>query len=237
MAISTDAARPGNAAGTRECARRRRSGQAMVESLVVILVVCLMLFALLQVAQAFAYRETMRHAAARAARARTVGFNRWMCEKVMRVAAIPAAGKMLEPADLEGEVSPLAEAAAERRQGALWDWAVETPSASPRSEIEAARIPDYLASENGERAEALLDYEDWDSISSRGLGGGFGNDMFGEVLTVKTAKRQQLPIFVRMLNDWVGIKPGGSYGADEMTLRGDFRIESHYPLYLDDHGW
>lgn len=216
----------------------RRSGQAMIESLVVVLVVCLMLFALLQVAQAFAYRETMRHAAARAARARTVGFNRWMCEKVMRVAAIPAAGRMLEPADDGEDPSPLADAVAERRRGRLWDWAVESSAKSPRSEMEAARIPDYLASENGERAEAILDYEEWGEMSSDGLGSsGSGDYLSGEVFSVKARKRQPLPIFVRMLNDWVGIKPGGSTGAEEMTLRGEFEIEGHYPLYLDDCGW
>lgn len=225
MAISTEAARPA-----------RNGGQAMVESLVVLLVACLLLFSLLQTAQSFAHREVMRHAAARAARARTVGFNSWMCEKVMRAAAIPASGRMLEPSDAGDFDGDLSEAVADKSGGALWDWAVKTPPGTARADFELARIPDYLASENNERAANILDYDGWPDISASGLGGRAGTPL-GDSVSVEVRKRHPLSIFVAMLNDWVGIGPGGSDGPDELTLKGGFEMESHYPLYLDDRGW
>ena len=132
--------------------RRARSGQAAVETLLVMLVACLLLFGLLQVAHGFAEREIVRHAAACAARARAVGFNGWMCTKVMRAAAIPASGKMLVPGDDEApEDEALKSATAKLRYGALWDWAVREKPGNARAAFEEARIPDYLASENAPR--------------------------------------------------------------------------------------
>lgn len=208
----------------------------MVESLIVLLVACLLLFTLLQTAQSFAHREIMRHAAARAARARTVGFNAWMCEKVMRAAAIPASGRMVEPSDAGTFDQELGEAVAEKRHGALWDWAVESEPGPARAGFELARIPDYLASENSERASNILDYEGWPDISASGLGGRAGTPLGGGV-SVKVSKRHPLSIFVAMLNDWVGIAPGGADGPGELNLKGGFEMEGHYPLYIEDRGW
>ena len=217
--------------------RRARSGQAAVETLLVMLVACLLLFGLLQVAHGFAEREIVRHAAACAARARAVGFNGWMWTKVMRAAAIPASGKMLVPGDDEApEDAALKNATAKLRHGALWDWAVREKPGNARAAFEEARIPDYLASENAPRAEEILDYEGWDQISASGLGGG-SSATAGDVISVKLAKRYPLSVFVRMLNDWVGFTAGGADGLDALELRGNFEIESHYPLYLDDKGW
>ncbi len=215
-----------------------RSGQAMVESLIVMLVTCVLLFGLLQVAHAFAGREILRHAAARAARARTVGFNYWMCEKVMRVAAIPTSGKMIEP-QVDGHFdTALAEAISAKKSGALWDWSIGAVPKSERGELEAARIPNYLASVNDERAEYILDYELWDEIGASGLGGGESSTISDEnTLTVKVRQNYPLDIFVRALNDWVGVMAGGSEGKDHLSLTGEFNIESHFPLYIDDHGY
>lgn len=216
----------------------RKSGQAMVESLIIMLVTCVLLFGLLQVAHAFAGREILRHAAARTARARTVGFNYWMCNKVMRVAAIPTAGKMVEPQITGSFDSALIEAVSQKKNGALWDWSLGTIPNSERGQLEAARIPNYLASENEERAEYILDYELWDEISASGLGGGTSSTMSDEnTFTVKTRMNYPLDIFIRALNDWVGVVAGGTGGKDSLSLAGEFNIESHFPLYIDDHGY
>lgn len=226
-----------------EVRRRWRSGQALVESLLVLLVTCLLLFGLLEVSRAFTGREIMRHAAARAARARAVGFNRWMCEKVMRVAAIPASGTdRIARADGAVFDKTFAEVAAKHRDGetsggALWDWAMKSGASSARAEYEMARIPAYLASVNRARANALLDYEGWDDISYSGLGGGTSG-LDGNVIEVSLRKRHPLPaIFARALNCCGRLAACESGGLDKLDLRGDFRIEAHYPLYIDDMGW
>jgi hypothetical protein len=217
---------------------QKKSGQAMVETLIIMLVTLLLLFGLLQVSHAFAGREILRHSAARAARARTVGFNYWMCEKVMRVAAIPTAGKMIEP-QVQGHFdSALANAVANKKGGGLWDWSLGSIPISERGQLEAARIPDYLGSENNERAEYILDYEGWDNIHASGLGGGTASPTADEnTLTVTVRQKYPLSIFVRMLNDWVGYIAGGTKGKEELSLEGSFNIESHYPLYLNDENF
>ncbi len=213
---------------------RSVSGQAMIESVVSILAICLLLFGLLQLAHAFASREILRHAATRAARARTVGFNGWMVTKVMRTAAIPNAGRQSIPG--RGAADPtLRQAVARLSPGEFWDWSLTAaPRMGPvRSEI--ARIPEYLASENSARASQLLDYERWDDIRGSGLGGG---GMAGAPRTLHQVEVRQdypLDIMVRALYDWVGaLSPSLEDGS--LRLRGRYSIESHYPLYLDDEG-
>ena len=205
----------------------------MVESLVMMLVICQLFFGLFQLAHGFANREILRHAAARAARARTVGFNHWMVTKVMRVAAIPNAGRMLQPEETFVD-APLRQAVDTLGPGALWDWALAaTPDAS-RAVFERARIPDYLASENSARASYILDYERWDDIDGSGLGGGAGGTL-GHWMRIRLEQEYPLSILVRGLYDWVGVLTP-QLDSGTLTLRGEYEIEGHYPLYLDDRG-
>ena len=113
------------------------AGQAYLETLIVLLVLLLCLFGFLQAAISLGGRDVLHHAAARAARAKSVGFNDWMAEKAARVAAIPVSGKILA-----GDVG--------------WE-----EDAGAVADFELARIPAYLAAENRARAEHLLDYEEW----------------------------------------------------------------------------
>lgn len=122
----------------RACSRDKR-GQALIESCMVIAVVCLILFSLFQISQLFAAQEVLDYAAGRGARAITVGFNRFMVEKTVRVGAIANAGRMINPSYQGG---PAAEHA-----------------------LEAARIPLYLGAENEGQLRAILDYERWNTIS------------------------------------------------------------------------
>ena len=213
---------------------KRQSGQAMIESLIVILIVCFLLFSLLELARGFAGREVLRYLAARAARARTVGFNDWMCTKVMRVAAIPNAGKMLEPSSASFTDLELQKALAGKRPGELWDWSLTANPRSEKAETEAARIPDYLASEHDERAHHILDYEGWDDLRATGLGGiaPSGSD----TLEVNVQQKMPLGISVKALYDWVGLL-SSSLDRGYMLLGGKSEIENHYSLYLDDKGY
>ena len=80
-------------------------------------------------------RILLEHACHRAARAKSVGFNGFMCLKTARAAMIPVSGKRLWP---------------QRDFGAF---------------EEAARIPTYLASPDTSAARGVLDYEYWGSTS------------------------------------------------------------------------
>lgn len=72
----------------------------MLETALAVLFITLLFLGLFQLAHMVTTRILLDHAAARAARAKAVGFNDWMCLKSARVAMIPVAGKRLWP--LEG---------------------------------------------------------------------------------------------------------------------------------------
>lgn len=173
-----------------------QSGQSLIESCLVLAVVCLVFFGLFQISRLFAAKEVLQYAAERGARAKTVGFNRFMVHKTVRVGSIPNAGRMLNPA----------------------------PGGGPAREHaqESARIPLYLGAEYWGRLDAILDYEDWDSIDvspASSLGDG----------TLRFVLEQEIPLrspFHRAF-----------YASDAFPLRAEVTLDEHYPLYLDDWGW
>lgn len=71
----------------------RRGGQAMVETVVVMIFLCLAFFLTYEYANLFNVHTVLDYAAARAARARAVGFDDFMVTKVVRVATASVAGK------------------------------------------------------------------------------------------------------------------------------------------------
>ena len=212
-----------------------RSGQAMLESFLVILVVCLLLFGLIQVAVVYNAREVLHHAAARAARARTVGFNAWMVDKSLRVAAIPNSGPLLEP-EVEPPL-PLLDPL--RSPGANWDRALNTRRPLPRSQrtmIERARIPEYLASDNHLRGEYVLDYQEWRNhgFSVTEHGGSSGTS--GRADTIRMTVRQLFPMELPMHRLFYAPPVDGD-GISRISLSGESEIVEHFPLYLQERNW
>ncbi len=115
-----------------------KSGQALIESCLVIAIVCLLFFGLFQISQLFAAQEVLDYAAGRGARAITVGFNEFMVRKTVRVGAIANAGRLSNPTYVGGPAVV--------------------------SALESARIPLYLGADNAGQLGAILDYERWDSV-------------------------------------------------------------------------
>ena len=107
----------------------------MVESIIVLFFLCIVFFLVFDYARLLICHTTLDYAAARAARARAVGFNDFMCRKAARVAVIPVAGKRLWPED---------------------------DSFTYANEL--ARVRTYLESPDGARAAGLLDYEHWKNL-------------------------------------------------------------------------
>ena len=191
----------------------RKSGQALLESCLVIALLSLALFGILQVARLAMSRETLDYAAVAAARARIVGFNDFMIHKVARVANIPNAG-ILETPDFErndglgwGGLTP----------GQAWNTALRAQPGSPQYEIERSRIPLYLAAEDGGMLHAILDYEDWDRFRY------FINQPSS--LTIGVDTRQEIPLRTPFHRAF--------YAADEVTLEGAATLEDHASLYLE----
>ena len=113
-----------------------RRGQAMVETVLAVLIVTSIFLVLFRLSHALTGKILLEHAAMRVARARAVGFNDFMCEKAARVAVIPVAGRRLWP------------------EGDEFDWSME---------LARARI--YMGTPDGAVARGVLEYEGWNSLS------------------------------------------------------------------------
>ena len=185
--------------------RRTRSGQAYLETFLVLLVLLLVLFGFLQVALSFGDREVVHHAAARAARAKAVGFNDWMATKAARVAAIPSSGKLLT-----GELG--------------YDAAEDGATA----DFERERIPQYLAAETSARGQYVLDYEEWarGSIRVRSSGSLFGGGVLHETV------RFDAPLRMPLAGWFVPWARRDENGVPRIVLEADAPAGEHSTLYL-----
>ena len=191
---------------------KRKAGQSLLETCIVMMVLCLVFFGLLQLSQLSAFKEVLDYAAGCGARARTVGFNDFMVHKVVRVAAIPNAGRLVEPVIAPQPVP----APFFGSPGQAWDYALRAQPASPQYPVESARIPLYLGADNWGRLPGILAYANWDSIWH------VVHDLGGQGLGVHTA--QDVPLWTplhRLI-----------YDGDTFPLGGDSILENHYPLYL-----
>ena len=114
---------------------RRRSGQAMVESILAMVVILLVFLALFNLSDQIRAKLLVENAAAKCARARAVGYNDFMLRKIARLSTMPAAGKCLTAADSgDGTLS---------------------------LQSRYNKIGDYLMSEYEAQADAVLDFEYW----------------------------------------------------------------------------
>jgi hypothetical protein len=191
------------------------------------LVICLIFAGLMHVSQKFSASEIVQHAATSGVRAKTVGFNKWMVQKVINVASIPNSGAMLTPGykhteDLSGTMR-------RTTPGGFWSSAVgANVSSSEQYDVERARIPDYLASWNHMRAAFELNYMAWQdhTITYTADGNTIGTSG-SPLLHVNVS--QDYPLWAHWHESF--------YADDKITLNADSYMEDHYPLYLDDHSW
>ena len=208
--------------------RLSRRGQSLVEACIAIALICVVLIGVLQVSQVLASREILHHAAARGARARIVGLNWCMVEKVILLGCTPNAGRMIVP-DYTRQDTFLRDTVEDSRPGEAWSTLLGVEPRSEQVGIELARAPEYLWSPDLRAARNVLDYEHWDTINagyydhrSDALYPGAGNSVHIKVT-------QRIPLLMPEATTF--------YTGDEVVLQGEARMENHYPLYLNDRNW
>jgi len=204
-----------------------RAGQAILESCLVIGLICVIFMIILQIAELSAAREVLYYSAACSARCRTVGFNRFMVQKTGRVASIPNAGRLITPEFLN-EDAYLRNLIRTRKPGDLFvNVAVNQSPQSAQYGLERSRIPEYMAAGNMSRAEYILNYSNWNSIVSDPGAGQFGDGTIPQTLHV-TARQDY--------NLWVPLHRV-FYADDTVRLTGESEVENHYALYINDLDW
>ena len=115
--------------------RRRQRGQAMIESVIALVVVLLVFLALFNLSDLIRAKLLLENAAVKCARARAVGYNDFMLRKIARLATMPVSGECLTAAESgEGNLSHAAR---------------------------YNRIGSYLMSEYEAQANSILDFAYW----------------------------------------------------------------------------
>ncbi|OHE82680.1 MAG: hypothetical protein A2107_09050 [Verrucomicrobia bacterium GWF2_62_7] len=92
----------------RQGASRPNGGQAMVESVFVIMLLCLIFWGFLQAALLYNHERVLQFASFASARSATVGFNQETYLRAYRAAAIPASGTMRSPGQNMSQMDQLA---------------------------------------------------------------------------------------------------------------------------------
>ena len=193
---------------------RSRAGQSLIEACLVVAILCLLLFGMLQVSHLYMISEVLDYAATAGARAHSVGFNSFLVQKTIQVAAIPAAGRLLNPA------LPAANGAsawATHRTGWLWNFALNSnPGSLQFDQLEKPRIPEYLAAE-WDQLFGFLHYEAWDNLSVK-------STISETADAVEVRVQQNVPVRFPFHQAF--------YSADDILYEGRATLENHYPLYL-----
>ena len=100
--------------------------------------------------------------------------------------------------------------------------------------LERGRIPEYMGTVNDPTAEHLLEYELWDTLSvdmeeSLNFDGTTPSD-------VEVNVRMRHPLLISM-DALIDGELRELDQDEDMALKGYFRIENHYPLYIEDANW
>lgn len=128
----------------------------MVESCLVIAMLCIILFGILQVSYLVAARDVVSFAAYASARAATVGMREEFVGRVARVTSIPVAGPMVNDAFVDH-----ANIDSNSKPGDAWDSAVAATPSSDQYWVEKYNIPYYLGARYEEELDYWLNYYNW----------------------------------------------------------------------------
>ena len=132
----------------------------MVESVVAVLFVVFLFFALFFLARLLTVKIMLEYSASRVARARTVGLNDFVCNKVARVAVMTVAGARLWP-DTEELEANLPELAAEDEE-LLDEELSEELRLRAATVVQLARL--YMGRETPSEAAGFMEYEYWRTL-------------------------------------------------------------------------
>jgi len=206
----------------------------MIESIFVVIVSCLCFIALFQYANLYAAKMTLTHAATRAARARSVGLNHFMVEKAARAASIPVSGKSLVSFGLPSTPTGILQ---QKDIGTIWDVALAVSPSSAKAQLERARVPDFMGSENDPTSREILNYELWDDMSVS-LEEPISLD--GETPGIlEVTVRQRQPLLISLVSLLEGSLKSDSESDEEksLSMHGIYSMESQYPLYMENLNW
>lgn len=202
----------------------------MVESCLVMALLCLILFGILQVVYVVAARNVINYSAVATARAASVGMNDFMLTKVKRYTTIPTAGPVITPSGFE-KVRPEGEFAGDMLMNSM---SRKKRIRSPLGDYEVGIKEAYHLAGVASHSQ-LLDYENWQHEESR-VQGSYIRDGDGLIsLTVEQYVPLSLPfarLFFPRVKEVKAIRDGDLYFYPAADISATVVIEDHAELYL-----
>lgn len=205
-----------------------KEGAAMVESCLVIIMLCIILFGFLQLSHVIMAGNVLRYAALTTARAASVGLHEGMQERVGWYASIPTAGAITTPEP--GSAIRLEYLTIGEKMEKSISRQYSPESSQGYYEV-FMKSEFHMADEN--EYQSILDYANWES----GTGARTEFDTNSESDLIDTSVRQYLPLtfpfaalFSQHLNE-TAVVDGEVYPAFYMEFNAT--IEDHAAYYLD----
>lgn len=229
----------------------RKSGSSLVESCIVLALLCLILFGILQVSYLIGSKDVLSYAAMASARSAQVGYNDFMLEKTARVISIPSAGPIINP-NFRRSGAPDSLTPGER-----WDRSLHGRVYSRQFYTERYRIPFYLGAEERSYLSGILDYDNWQAgdtlIQVSQLEGSQADAALLDV-GVSQNVPMVMPfagVFARLLpdrnmvrvyrsdtrglaqNTWSAEATAGNFEVPAVELQNSIRVENHASYYME----
>ncbi|MGN0852261.1 MAG: TadE/TadG family type IV pilus assembly protein [Kiritimatiellia bacterium] len=180
----------------------RKRGQAMVETVVVLVFLLFAFFAVFQFADNLRAKLLCEYAAGRCARAGTIGMNEFMVTKTARIATMAAAGECLTRDDAGGSLDT----------GVL-----------------VGRSPSYLECEDEAAAEQELDFDYWRNGRTHARCVRAGAKI---VATVTQRRPQFFDLAAWLQDGAASTADADGDGPPEATITGTASIEAHCPDWM-----
>lgn len=181
---------------------QKKRGQAMVETIVVLVFLLFAFFAIFQFTDNLRAKLLCEYAAGRCARAATIGLNEFMITKTARIATMAAAGDCFTR-DEEGN---------HLTTGNL-----------------VGRSPSYLECENEAAAEQELDFDFWRNGRTTASCQRSGAKI---VATVTQRRPQFFDLAAWLRNESAFQSEDDKDGPSDATITGTASIEAHYPDWM-----
>jgi len=199
----------------------------MVESVIVIMLLCFILFGIMQVSYLIAAKDVTSFAALASARAATVGMKEEFVNRVAQVVSIPTAGPSTHRI---ADSSPVGRG----RVGGMWSRALHSAPESNQYWREKYNIPLYLGAVDQSVLPGILNYYNWTTASTR-IDVQLSRSSDGRI---EIYQKQYVPLsfpFAQLYyrgNMGYMRRRNGSRLVPRSKMVNDFRFEDHSALYL-----
>lgn len=208
---------------------KRKSGAALIESGLVIIMLCLILFGILQISYLVAAKDVISFSAFAACRAATVGMKDDFVERVVRSTSIPTAGPMVGSPYAEDRLvtgGPV---------GRTWDAALRASPTSGQYMAEKHIIPFFLGERDEMVAEGMLNYYNWATGDTR-ISSVPRHSSGSVEVYVEQYVPLALPFAPVFYRDNMGRmqREDGSHSVPRLPIHANLQVENHSALYLTD---